>query len=686
MIKTTLINYTKYSQLMKFVTQFYFKDLQVVGLGALNRKVLFKCKTLELTRGPVEAATYIKLCRLAITKTLSGEVLPRPFGISLAKDQLPSLLPYEIRKRVIEGDKLLISYLLTLLQVSKLIKGDPKKIKTDTITDEGTYNDTIPQSEIAICLNKMGFARGHFKPSFDGFSWISTAGPNGLSILRAMEDLTNLPQPLLDSMITLNGGKESYFAKSVISLSHFLDHCKDTYIKIFNIKPAKTKYLRRISIKADKEGKSRPFAIFDYISQMALTSLHDYVFNALKSLPQDATFNQNGGFRDLLYGGYKFFASFDLKAATDRFPLSFQKRVVDHLCGSFDMSEAWAHIMVGYAFVFPNGKSVRFSVGQPLGAKSSWGVFSLSHHVVVHISALRIGMKLENLPYKLLGDDIVIMDRLLANSYLEVMTELGVEISKTKTHIGENLFEFAKRFYYRGSEITQFPITAMVENLSIYPLLSQALESASERGFLPLFIQSNSPDFWKRVAELSVPSNQRRMITYIEKKFKQFSLLPTSSKPYMVRLQDLISLSEAYNVRDVPSIDKALLNAIIEIREREIDRLVNKKTKYNMVIQSLLSQLMFSIPWDRITVTHREFLPVISSLDKSTALKTDTLINVRELQSGLQASETLETDPIRPVPSLIGLQPIRPNEVIARSRSALLKPLINQLKLIGKET
>jgi len=40
----------------------------------------------------------------------------------------------------------------------------------------------------------------------------------------------------------------------------------------------------------------------------------------------------------------------------------------------------------------------------------------------------------------------------------------------------------------------------------------------------------------------------------------------------------------------------------------------------------------------------------------------------------------LETDPIRPVPQLKGLQPVRPNEVIARSRSALLKPLLNKLK------
>jgi len=155
-----------------------------------------------------------------------------------------------------------------------------------------------------------------------------------------MEDLINLPQELIDSCILLNGGSESYYAKSILSLKAFVLHCHDKYKSIFAIPDAKTKYLRRISIKPDKEGKSRPFAIFDYISQMALSSLHDSVFNILKRLPQDSTFDQNAGFRDILYGGYNFFASYDLTAATDRFPLSFQIRVVEHLLGSREMSEA----------------------------------------------------------------------------------------------------------------------------------------------------------------------------------------------------------------------------------------------------------------------------------------------------------------------------------------------------------
>jgi len=104
-------------------------------------------------------------------------------------------------------------------------------------------------------------------------------------------------------------------------------------------------------------------------------------------------------------------------------------------------------------------------------------------------------MEANNLPYTLLGDDIVIMDEKLAESYLNLMSELGVSISPTKTHKGKTLFEFAKRLGVPGCEISPFPITGLVENMHSYPLFTQVLEAARERGFLPLFIQRGSPDF-----------------------------------------------------------------------------------------------------------------------------------------------------------------------------------------------
>lgn len=47
--------------------------------------------------------------------------------------------------------------------------------------------------------------------------------------------------------------------------------------------------------------------------------------------------------------------------------------------------------------------------------------------------------------YALLGDDVVIHDNKVAEKYLEVMADLGVEINLTKSVISEDTIEFAKR-------------------------------------------------------------------------------------------------------------------------------------------------------------------------------------------------------------------------------------------------
>lgn len=62
--------------------------------------------------------------------------------------------------------------------------------------------------------------------------------------------------------------------------------------------------------------------------------------------------------------------------------------------------------------------------------------------------------------YALLGDDIVIGDDKVAREYLAIMKSLGVDISSSKTHTSKKMFEFAKRWYEDGIEITGAQIHA----------------------------------------------------------------------------------------------------------------------------------------------------------------------------------------------------------------------------------
>lgn len=120
----------------------------------------------------------------------------------------------------------------------------------------------------------------------------------------------------------------------------------------------------------DLEGKTRVIAILDYWSQTALQPLHDFNFLILKMIPQDMTFHQ-GAFVDVVkrWGDTTLY-SIDLTNATDRFPIVLIGSVLEGWF-SRDFVRAWKDVMVGYPFRTPTGEDVSYSVGNPMGARSS---------------------------------------------------------------------------------------------------------------------------------------------------------------------------------------------------------------------------------------------------------------------------------------------------------------------------
>lgn len=70
-------------------------------------------------------------------------------------------------------------------------------------------------------------------------------------------------------------------------------------------------------------------------------------------------------------------------------------------------------------------------------------MFALSHHVVIQYCASLAGV-LQFKDYAVLGDDVVIGHEEVAKFYKQVIKDLGVEISFSKSIEGKNLVEFAK--------------------------------------------------------------------------------------------------------------------------------------------------------------------------------------------------------------------------------------------------
>jgi hypothetical protein len=89
-------------------------------------------------------------------------------------------------------------------------------------------------------------------------------------------------------------------------------------------------YTGRLSIVKDPELKRRIIAMVDYLSQFTLRPIHDGILHLLRSLPQDRTFTQNP-YNNWDTQNSEPFYSLDLSAATDRFPVTLQKKLLMYI-------------------------------------------------------------------------------------------------------------------------------------------------------------------------------------------------------------------------------------------------------------------------------------------------------------------------------------------------------------------
>nr|UJQ92498.1 MAG: putative RNA-dependent RNA polymerase [Mitoviridae sp.] len=235
-------------------------------------------------------------------------------------------------------------------------------------------------------------------------------------------------------------------------------------------------------------GKVRVVAMGTWWIQVLLYPLHRILYSLLRSIPQDGTYNQVGPLAPLLdeiklrltRGECRVF-SYDLKSATDRFPIWFQVEILTRLT-SRRFAEAWADLMVSYPFytgsiqAVPRGQPMWYRAGQPMGLYSSWAMFSLSHHFLVQLAAHRVGYTGWFPWYALLGDDIVILGEDVARAYAELCSALGITIGLAKSLQSTNgSFEFAKRFYYKGVDCSPTSVREFWQALKSLPAFSELI-------------------------------------------------------------------------------------------------------------------------------------------------------------------------------------------------------------------
>jgi len=233
----------------------------------------------------------------------------------------------------------------------------------------------------------------------------------------------------------------------------------------------------KLSIKIESGAKARLFAIVDWVTQSALGGLHHALFDILKDIPEDGTFDHCKLSKILGiwtiddYTDKLDFSSLDLSAATDRLPSGLQSLILSKIYTK-NIGKLWLKIMTDRDFRSPDKESLlRYNCGQPMGALSSWAMLAITHHLIAKVCInMDSDAKKSVLPqYGVIGDDIALLGKTASNRYSLIMQQLlEVEVNPIKgftseTDSGTNLLEpnnpnkvleIAKRIIINGYEIT----------------------------------------------------------------------------------------------------------------------------------------------------------------------------------------------------------------------------------------
>jgi len=388
-----------------------------------------------------------------VSKSDNHHYTTAPFGtmVRVDKNGLPAILPRDIRTFLVSlrEREMIIGFedlrravgLTTLLSCYRLFKFKTE-VDLTSVTEafKGT-SESFPDAQLKLSLDDLNL------PSLVnlGSSILQgeSSGPNNKRSAWGAEidALAFIHHPKLLRSIMLGFLK----SKSVLMLIWF------TIIFILGLPyylfslllGAKRANVCKLGVVYRAAGKARVIGITNYWIQVLFKPLHDQIFKALKLIPQDGTLNQEEPLR-LLFKRLErstTYHCFDLSAATDRLPLTLQADILRLL--NIPYWKEWMYLMRS---PFHHGSDdIIYSVGQPMGAYSSWAMLALTHHTIIRFCALRCGLK-EFADYCVLGDDVIIANNDVAKEYELNMKVLGVKINRSKSIVSSTLVEFAKRW------------------------------------------------------------------------------------------------------------------------------------------------------------------------------------------------------------------------------------------------
>nr|AHF48628.1 RNA-dependent RNA polymerase [Sclerotinia sclerotiorum mitovirus 12] len=466
-------------------------------------KFAVRVRSLLTHNGRKFTVLYLKECYRIVQHFVSGNpvLVTNELPLSIVRG-LPSIIPGVLRLRMHDGDPGVIRGVLTCLSVFRVIKF-PGDVKFDTIVGPFTgLSSTLPIYELLAVKSSLP-PLGELRPIRWLFS--RSAGPNckvaGLGIWLDIKAWSSRPNfgALLDFIKLFPGGED--FRLGLLS-----------EVSVLRDLPSKVLHLGRLSFKEEAAGKVRVFAITDAVTQSVMAPLSTAIFDCLRRVPQDGTFNQIAPAQRLVERSLSdkelgrdpvVFHCFDLTAATDRLPVDLQSDIL--LALGFP-GDTWRSLLDISWFVPEYIERIKYSVGQPMGAYSSWAMLAMTHHVIVQEAAALSGFVGFFDDYAVLGDDIVIRNDDVAASYTRLMNDLGLEINPYKSINSVEFMEFAKRLIGPNLDYTPFGPGLVLQSIRNRGIVSSVLREAISAKIINfcdvVSICSSSPRFIKVKAEL----------------------------------------------------------------------------------------------------------------------------------------------------------------------------------------
>nr|UIW13820.1 MAG: RNA-dependent RNA polymerase [Rhizoctonia solani mitovirus 48] len=483
-------NKIKFTARMRLLKLFYGYIFRMYKCNGATQVVKF-LKTSQLALQKAIAGDKVDNLRLLDESVVRSRLSP---------SGLPVIIPSRDRKLIMSGQaSSVVRFWLTLFSVYRVIK-IPGTLKLSTIVAPLSANeDHAKVVRQFYAFLEASSARSRFSLSklykkadlllLEAASSTHKVAWTGLFTNPGLLDSLNLGHPARNLMFLLKQPELKLLFDSLCELyprnevpPHTVpEKGKDRYENA-NLANPEFSYAGKLSIKEEAAGKLRVFAMVDVWSQTILKPIEQMLASFLKSLPNDGVYDQHSSelrarSKSLLRGGS---FGYDLSAATDRLPLKLQSFILDLIVPN--LGTEWATFLTkrdyymylpddysksigatyksknkavpntidqgGYTLpLYYNAKGrpwtlLNYTVGQPMGALSSFAMLAVTHHFIAQFAyrlAYSVPMDLRFTKdtwytgYECTGDDIILFDEKVAKQYLYLMAAFGVPINTMKS-------------------------------------------------------------------------------------------------------------------------------------------------------------------------------------------------------------------------------------------------------------